>query len=118
MSSENNSFPRIDDLAQRVADGIAGEDAIAELDALMREDPQARRRYLETVQLHLALERKAARGTLAPESERTVPFFPASKIPRGIGRILAIAAAIALVAGLTWSACVRNLSRKSWRRKM
>ncbi len=103
MSSENNSFPRIDDLAQRVADGIAGEDAIAELDALMREDPQARRRYLETVQLHLALERKAARGTLAPESERTVPFFPASKIPRGIGRILAIAAAIALVAGLTWS---------------
>ena len=104
MSSPNVSFPRIDDLAQRVADGIANEETIAELDALIREDPQARRRYVETIQLHLALERKSARGTLSPDSERTIPFTPATKTPNKTGRILAIAACIALVGGLAWSA--------------
>ncbi len=103
MSSRKDSFPRIDDLAQRVADGIANEDTIAELDALIREDPQARRRYVETVQLHLALERKSARGTLSPETERTIPFAPAAKKRRKTGRFLTIAACIALVGGLSWS---------------
>ena len=100
MIPATHHFPRIDDLAQRVADGIADEDTIAELDKMVREDPQARRRYVETVQLHLALERKAARGTLGPEAERTIPYAPGS--PK-IAPILAIAACIALVGGLAWS---------------
>lgn len=55
---------RIEDLAQRVADGLADEAMIAELEALMREGASARITYLQTLQLHQDLERKAARNTL------------------------------------------------------
>ena len=53
---------RIEDLAQRVADGLADEAMIAELEALMREGASARITYLQTLQLHQDLERKAARN--------------------------------------------------------
>ena len=62
-----SDLSRVEDLAQRVADGLADEAMIAELEALMREDPSARITYLQTLQLHQDLERKAARGTLSEE---------------------------------------------------
>ena len=40
---------RVEDLAQRVADGLADEAMIAELEALMREDASARITYLQTL---------------------------------------------------------------------
>lgn len=60
-----SDLSRVEDLAQRVADGLADEAMIAELEALMREDDSARIVYLQTLQLHQDLDRKAARGTLS-----------------------------------------------------
>ncbi|PHR86717.1 MAG: hypothetical protein COA78_37720 [Blastopirellula sp.] len=62
-----SDLARVEDLAQRVADGLANEAMIAELEALMREDESARITYLQTLQLHQDLERKAARGTLSDD---------------------------------------------------
>jgi ferric-dicitrate binding protein FerR (iron transport regulator) len=51
-----------------VADGLADEAMIAELEELMHEDSAARVTYLQVMQLHQDLERKAARGTLGATS--------------------------------------------------
>lgn len=62
-----SDLSRVEDLAQRVADGLADVAMIAELEALMREDASARIIYLQTLQLHQDLDRKAARDTLSEE---------------------------------------------------
>lgn len=88
---------RIEELAQRAADGLADEAIIVELEALMREDPSARITYLQTLQLHQDLERKAARGTL---SEEPVPVELPMDLPatssRRRGPVLTVAAALVL----------------------
>ena len=72
-----SDLSRVEELAQRVADGMADEAVMAELEALMKGDPEARRLYLLTLQLHHDLERKSARGTLSqdrPEEEFLIDF--------------------------------------------
>ena len=97
-----SDLSRVEDLAQRVADGLADEAMIAELEALMREDPSARITYLQTLQLHQDLERKAARGTL---SEEPVPVELPMDLPatssRRWGPALAVAGSL-LAAVVTW----------------
>jgi len=96
------SYPsRIDDLAQRVADGLANEAMIAELEALMREDASARITYLQTLQLHQDLERKAARNTLNTGTSSNEPVLSElpMELPSGSSRrwaIVGVAAALAM----------------------
>ena len=92
-----SDLSRVEDLAQRVADGLADEAMIVELEALMREDPSARITYLQTLQLHQDLDRKAARGTLSEEPARVVlPMDSPVISSRRRGPVLAVAAALVL----------------------
>ncbi len=93
-----SDFSKIEDLAQRVADGLADEAMIADLEALLREDASARITYLQTLQLHQDLERKSARGTLGGENNVVdAPLeFPLSS-SRRVSPFLAAAAVIMLV---------------------
>lgn len=99
-----SELTRIEDLAQRVADGLADEAMIAELEALMHEDPSARVIYLQTLQLHQDLERKSAGGALSGEhTEMDAPIqFPAPPVRRRRGTLLAAAAALILSAVGAW----------------
>jgi hypothetical protein len=92
-----SDLSRVEDLAQRAADGMADEAMIAEFEALMRDDPSARITYLQTLQLHQDLERKSARGTLSGASARedTPIEFP-SPSPRRTVPVLAAAAALVM----------------------
>lgn len=98
-----SELTRIEDLAQRVADGLADEAMIAELEALMHEDPSARIIYLQTLQLHQDLERKSAGGAWSGEhTEIDAPIqFPVPPIRRR-GTLLAAAAALILSAIGAW----------------
>ena len=92
---------RVEDLAQRVADGLADEAMIAELEALMREDASARITYLQTLQLHQDMERKAARNTLnaGTLSQEPVLLDLPANAPTGSSRrwaIVGVAAALAM----------------------
>ena len=60
-----SDLSRVEDLAQRVADGLADEAEFAELEGLMEEDRESRILYLKTQQIHQDLERKSARGRWA-----------------------------------------------------
>ena len=64
-----SDLSRVEDLAQRVADGLADEAEFAELEGLMEEDRESRILYLKTQQIHQDLERKSARGTLGTDRE-------------------------------------------------
>ena len=106
-----SELSKIEDLAQRVADGLADEAVIAELEELMRDDPAARITYLQTLQLHQDLERKSARGTLGTDQEPAEldePIeFPLSATSRRFRRIAVLATAAAAVLALflgVWSA--------------
>ena len=92
-----SDLSRVEDLAQRVADGLADEAMIAELGALMREDASARIICLQTLQLHQDLERKAARGTLSEEPARVdLPMELPVTSSRHTGPVLAAASVIHL----------------------
>ena len=92
-----SELSRVEDLAQRVADGLADEAVIAELEALMLEDASARGIYVQTLQLHQDLERKCARGTLGGEGAKLdAPIdFPLAR-PRRLSPLLAVAAVLML----------------------
>ena len=64
-----SDLSRVEDLAQRVADGLADEAEFAELEGLMEEDRESRILYLKTQQIHQDLERQVSPGALG--SERT-----------------------------------------------
>ena len=101
-----SDLSRVEDLAQRVADGLADEAEFAELEGLMEEDRESRILYLKTQQIHQDLERKSARGTLG--SERTgqnepIEFPVVSS--RILSPVLAVAASlIAAIAVWMWLA--------------
>ena len=109
------NLSRVEELSQRVADGLADEAMMEELEGLMKEDAAARKVYLQTIQLHQDLERKSARGTLGGEGtvenlpidfpaepqESTLPDNQASHPPRPMWRWGAGIAAAA-VAILAW----------------
>ena len=101
-----SDLSRVEDLAQRVADGLADEAEFAELEGLMEEDRESRILYLKTQQLHQDLERKSARGTLGSErtgENETIEFPVVSS--RLLGPILAVAASlIAVIAAWMWLA--------------
>ena len=70
-----SDLSRVEDLAQRVADGFVEEAEFAELEGLMKEDRESRILYLKTQQIHQDLERKSARGTLGSEATgETIPL--------------------------------------------
>ncbi|MEM7231778.1 MAG: FecR domain-containing protein [Planctomycetota bacterium] len=96
-----NNPSRIEELSQRVADGLADEATIAELETLMRDDSSAREVYLQTLQLHQDLERKAARGTLHGGRTSIEPPLPLEPSRRRAGPIVAVAAVL-LVAVNVW----------------
>lgn len=103
MASSPDNQARVRELTQRVADDLADEAAIAELDALLRDDPAARRAYLRMIDLHFDLERKAARGTLdAGSVDAAVIEFPAQRPRFSKVRTLAAAAAVMLAAIGAW----------------
>ena len=93
-----SELSRVEDLAQRVADGLANESETQELEALMQKDKGAVNIYLETVQLNMDLERTSALGSTKTQQPIKFPKNPAkSKSP-----ILGIAAAIVLLLIPTW----------------
>lgn len=100
-----SEFSSVEELAQRVADGLADESVIAELEELMRADPSARVTYLRVMQLHQDLERKAARGTLGVGSSMELGLDDDAPIDlpitrsRRINPILVAAAALVLAVG-------------------
>ena len=101
-----SDLSRVEDLAQRVADGLADEAEFAELEGLMEEDRESRILYLKTQQLHQDLERKSARGTLGSErtGENEPIEFPVVS-SRLLGPVLAVAASlIAAIAVWMWLA--------------
>lgn len=93
-----SELSRVEDLAQRVADGLANESETQELEALMQKDKGAVNIYLEMVQLNMDLERTSALGSTKTQQPIKFPKNPAkSKSP-----ILGIAAAIVLLLIPTW----------------
>ena len=109
-----SDLSRVEDLAQRVADGLVEEAEFAELEGLMKEDRESRILYLKTQQIHQDLERKSARGTLGSEATGEIhPFeFPLDPVeakdpkvqptrpsrPKWRGAGIGAAAAIAIMA--------------------
>lgn len=91
---------RVDELSQRVTDGLADEATMIELEGLLREDPSARVAYLQTVQLHQDLERKAARGTLGAEANGNCEALPRLLVAPTRPRVPFLAATIVILLGL------------------
>ncbi len=99
MEAGNHSHLRVRELAQRVADGLADEEAMAELDMLLRATPAARRSYLDMMALHFDLDRRAATGALSTAEHRR-PLEP----QRFFRIVLAVAALVIIGLGAWWVA--------------
>jgi len=109
MATPHPILARVRGLTLRVADGLADEASMEELDGLLRGDPAARRSYLRMMDIHFDLERKAARGTLAVgNAGADLIEFPPELSDRRVRfiqfRVLAAAAVLALAAvGVWWA---------------
>lgn len=121
MENEEQNLFRVRELSQRVCDGLADEETIAELESCLRKSSEARETYLRIMDLHFDLERKADRGTLAPPGPDRILENLASNTPTASTErptlpwlISGIAAAVAiLLVGSWWTLSSRSVATLS-----
>jgi hypothetical protein len=79
--NHDERLERVNLLASRLLDGLASAEERAELNELLRGDPESCELYLDLAETHALLAREHAGDTLAEEVSDILPLCPAAADP-------------------------------------